>query len=70
MRRIPRQAMRMPKAWPAVASALNDQFGWEQMLFCYLGAFAKCPHLLPDVFKLLVALLHKSAIGQGIPNPK
>lgn len=27
MRRSPRKAMRMPKAWPAVASALNDQLG-------------------------------------------
>ncbi len=30
MRRVPRQAMRMPKAWPAVASALNAELGWWQ----------------------------------------
>ena len=32
MRRVPLQAMRMPKAWPVVASALNAQLGWEQMM--------------------------------------
>ena len=28
MRRVPTQAMRMPKAWPMLAFALNDQLGW------------------------------------------
>ena len=32
MRRVPIQAMKMPKAWPVLASALNDQLGWWQML--------------------------------------
>ena len=31
MRRVPLQAMKMPKAWPVVASELNDQLGWWQM---------------------------------------
>ncbi len=29
MRRAPAWAMKMPKAWPMLASALNPQLGWE-----------------------------------------
>ena len=29
MRRVPTWAMKMPKAWPMLASALNAQLGWR-----------------------------------------
>ncbi len=32
MRRVPIQAMKMPKAWPVLASALNAELGWWEML--------------------------------------
>ena len=38
MRRVPIQAMRMPKAWPVLASALNDQLGWWQVRSWLIGS--------------------------------
>lgn len=34
---VPLKAMRMPKAWPVAANALNDQLDWGAQAQCALS---------------------------------